>query len=47
MLGQMEERPGDGFGGAAEVEDTDEFLPLLQRRSRATAWRTRSTLPAG
>ncbi|HEX5872125.1 MAG TPA: hypothetical protein VFY65_16965, partial [Longimicrobium sp.] len=31
MLGQMEERPGDRFGGAAEVEDTDEFLPLLQR----------------
>lgn len=31
MLGQLEERPGDGFGGAVDVEDTDEFLPLLQR----------------
>ncbi|HYR12317.1 MAG TPA: hypothetical protein VEQ60_31305, partial [Longimicrobium sp.] len=30
MLGQMEERPGDRFGGAAEVLDTEEFLPLLQ-----------------
>lgn len=31
MLGQIEERPGDHFGGAAEVLDTDEFLPLLER----------------
>ncbi|HEX6371189.1 MAG TPA: hypothetical protein VF006_19880 [Longimicrobium sp.] len=30
MLGQLEERPGDGFGGAAEVEGTDEFIPALQ-----------------
>lgn len=30
MLGQMEERPGDGFGGAGELEDTEEFLPILQ-----------------
>jgi hypothetical protein len=29
MLGQLEERPGDRFGGAADVEDTDEFLPAL------------------
>lgn len=31
MLGQLEERPGDGFGGAADVEGTDDFLPLMQR----------------
>ncbi|MBW3570698.1 MAG: hypothetical protein KY467_06300 [Gemmatimonadetes bacterium] len=30
MLGQMEERPDDGFAGAAEVEDTDEFLEALR-----------------
>jgi hypothetical protein len=31
MLGQMEERPGDDtFAGAAEVLDTEDFLPLLE-----------------
>jgi Omp85 superfamily domain len=30
MLGQMEERPDDGFGGSPELEDTDEFLETLQ-----------------
>lgn len=30
MLGQVEERPGDGFGGAAQLEDTEEFLAALQ-----------------
>ncbi|HEU0297910.1 MAG TPA: BamA/TamA family outer membrane protein [Longimicrobium sp.] len=30
MLGQLEERPGDGFAGAAAVEDTDEMLAALR-----------------
>ncbi|HEX6912586.1 MAG TPA: BamA/TamA family outer membrane protein, partial [Longimicrobium sp.] len=30
MLGQMEERPDDGFGGSPDLEDTEEFLPTLQ-----------------
>lgn len=30
MLGQMEERPDDGFGGAPDLEDTEEFLAALQ-----------------
>jgi hypothetical protein len=30
MLGQLEERPDDGFGGAAKVEGTDDFIPALQ-----------------
>ncbi|HEX2210565.1 MAG TPA: BamA/TamA family outer membrane protein [Longimicrobium sp.] len=30
MLGQIEERSGDGFGGAAEVLDTEEFITALQ-----------------
>ncbi len=30
MLGQVEERPDDGFGGSPDLEDTDEFLEALQ-----------------
>jgi hypothetical protein len=30
MLGQVEERPDDGFGGSPDLEDTDEFLATLQ-----------------
>jgi hypothetical protein len=30
MLGQMEERPDDGFQGSPDLEDTDEFLVALQ-----------------
>ena len=34
MLGQMEERPGDRFGGAAQLLDSDEFLLLLDADPR-------------
>jgi hypothetical protein len=34
MLGQLEERPGDRFGGAAQVLDSDEFLSLLDADAR-------------
>jgi hypothetical protein len=34
MLGQLEERPGDGFGGAPELEDTEDFLAALQSDAR-------------
>lgn len=34
MLGQLEERPGGSFGGAAQVLDTDEFLALLDADPR-------------
>lgn len=39
MLGQIEERPGDGFGGAAEVADTEDLIAALQSdpRSRLAA----------
>lgn len=30
MLGQMEERPGDGFAGSPDLEDTDELLEAIQ-----------------
>ncbi|HEX6042226.1 BamA/TamA family outer membrane protein, partial [Longimicrobium sp.] len=29
MLGQMEERPDDGFGGSPKLEDTEDFLQAL------------------
>lgn len=34
MLGQLEERPGGTFGGAAQVLDSDELLPLLDADPR-------------
>lgn len=34
-LGQLEERPDDGFGGSPELEDTEEFLAALQSDPRA------------
>ncbi|HVH11573.1 MAG TPA: BamA/TamA family outer membrane protein [Longimicrobium sp.] len=30
MLGQMEERPDDGFAGAADLEDTEELIEALR-----------------
>jgi len=34
MLGQLEERAGDGFAGAPELEDTEDFLEALQEDPR-------------